>query len=316
MTKTETSRIVRIAVNLIEAHPDLNCIPMLDKERMALLKTSINERGMQNPLTVMPRSGMEGHYWMVDGRNRYEVAKGRGEDYLDCIVRDDIPDPLGFALENAIQGRQLTKSGIALILFLSRPDLAEKTAKAARIEAGKVPVNSINGSAKRVAQYRRANERRAFDAANSYRQLAKKYNVSVPYFSHLCRLRESRSDQEWQEVIYKILVQEIPITRIDQGFLGGDLTKEKKRLDMNMPKIATVYPGTLFKVFRNWGKWKFSDGYSQEACDAKWDRAYSVLPESHRRMVIRHMTNWGLNEREAAYAALESSFKADRKGRK
>ena len=72
-----------------------------DAETYPKLVESIREKGILEPLKVMPDPEREGHYLLVDGYHRWKAAGELGIEELPCEVWDITPD------EAKVRGLQL-----------------------------------------------------------------------------------------------------------------------------------------------------------------------------------------------------------------
>jgi ParB/RepB/Spo0J family partition protein len=67
----------------LEPHPDN---PRTDLGDLKALEESIRKRGLDIPLTVVPRPGMDGYYWIIDGDRRY-YAMREWNDNIPVVVK-------------------------------------------------------------------------------------------------------------------------------------------------------------------------------------------------------------------------------------
>jgi hypothetical protein len=287
--KNEGRQIIEVNPLYLMEHSVLENIPRLAPDQLESLRESIARRGLMEPLDVVPNPEHEGAYLIIDGRHRFEILR-KANQPIPCIVHAE-KDPLDFAIDKAVQGRQLTKSGVVLMLFLNHPDLADKRARALRTKAGVEPPERFR----------------------TFSSLAEKYRVPPEYFYALAEIKDHADEEKWEVAKHKILVDEICIPRVRSAMEGAELTKGKKRADTNFARIAVVYPGSLKSVFEKWGKFKWSGQYAEETAAAKFREAYAVLPEAHRGWIQECMPTWPVHERKAAIKALTESLKCSAK---
>jgi hypothetical protein len=88
-------------------------LPMMDDDRAAI-KSSIDERGIIQPLLVLEKPAADGKYQVIDGCNRFDCAAAG--DKLPCMMVES-DDPRAVALECLATGRRRT-TGQRIMVFL------------------------------------------------------------------------------------------------------------------------------------------------------------------------------------------------------
>jgi ParB/RepB/Spo0J family partition protein len=71
----------------MEPHPDN---PRTDLGDLKALEASIRKRGLDHPLTVVPRPGMDGYYWIIDGDRRYYAMRD-WNDNIPVVIKPLLP---------------------------------------------------------------------------------------------------------------------------------------------------------------------------------------------------------------------------------
>ena len=187
--------------NDISEHPLLAKIPLLCAEKYEVLKATIAIRGVEHPITCIRGKGDQ--YLLIDGRHRLKAAKELHLQRIQSAIQSDGEDVLKFILDTAITGRQLTKTAICLLLLEQHPDLTSERGD----RKGGRPVNI---------------ESKTVDSVNSYRAIAKKYQVPFEYFSRILGVKEmcrakSRDLDHLRDIVYR---QEICANRLASSMQG------------------------------------------------------------------------------------------------
>lgn len=278
--------IIEVDPLYLTEHSVLENIPRLTADQLAALEESITSNGLMDPLSVVPSPKAKKAYLIIDGRHRFAILRKLNKP-IPCIVKEEA-DPLSFAIEKAVQGRQLTKSGVVLMLFLNHPDLADEQSRKARIKAGKAPCTSDAG----------------------YAQLAERYKVPRNYFTDLADIREQYDDEKWEHAKRLIFEGETPITRIQSALAGEIITKGKKRSDPNYAKLAGSAITTVCRAFQKWDKIKWSAKDKRQT--AEWASARAVemfkaIPEGLYQANIQAIAEtWKPHHKQALIKALKA----------
>ncbi|HMO51914.1 MAG TPA: ParB N-terminal domain-containing protein [Kiritimatiellia bacterium] len=178
----------------LNPHPKLKHFPMLSEEKYAALVLSIRQNGLLKNIVITDDGKV------IDGRNRLKAALELQLEYVPVEVRDDV-DPVVYAIESAATGRQLTKTGVCLLLLDQHPDLSECRAerKGGRKVAGET-VQKMN---------------------SSFRDIANLYQVPFQYFTYILNcmaLCRNRHDEERLRVmVYEL---ETSAVNLEKGILG------------------------------------------------------------------------------------------------
>jgi hypothetical protein len=196
MSASQSPAIDFVSPEQLVAHPDLADFPSLSDDQLAALTISIKERGIQTPLVV------DDERQVFDGRARLGIALALDLPSVPVIYRAE-KDVLAFAIESAVNRRQLTRSAIAFLLFEQHPDLASASNKGGRPKklAGVRPVSGL-------------------DLA-SFRDLAVRYRVVREHFTLLAEMRAEMTPDEWTALRSVVLFEEASISRQFAGFKTG-----------------------------------------------------------------------------------------------
>lgn len=196
MKKNPAPDVSSCSPHELEVHPDLVNFPGLSDDQLAALTLSVKERGIQEPLTI------DVHGRVYDGRARLQIAKALELFTVPFVTRDET-DVLAYAIESAVNRRQLTRSAVAFLLFEQHPDLAT--------------VNGRKGG--RPSTYKKTGPEGP--VLNSYTALGARYRIKKEYFLLLAEMFNEASEDEWSELRHAILFEEASIPRQYAGFKTG-----------------------------------------------------------------------------------------------
>lgn len=248
----------------IEPFPGLLSLPGLGEEAFEALVDSIRIKGILKPITLS-REGK-----IVDGLHRWRAAKILELPQIPCVTTDR--DAMEFALESAVTGRRLTRSGSILWLWEQHPLLAEDSKERgfSNLKKGQNP----------RSDYSHSGENGAF--SRSYASLAKQYRLPEKYFSKLSQVRDAcRTDKEWEWVRTQVLFHELSWSRAPSalaGYQAGEVNEdgEVKRAPTNHFAVLTRSFTSLSESFRQWDSLK-----PDQRADLrdKWNEVRNVLPK-------------------------------------
>lgn len=293
-------QIVRIGRDKLDIHPLLDGIPLLSEDQAEALLGSILKHGILEPLSIIPRKDSD-RYYIIDGRNRYFAGQKASQSDYKCIV-ENVSDVLAFALDKAVTGRQLTKSGIALMLFLKHPSLADSAEARRQANLCKKPNVSRCDSI-------------ASKDENTYSALADRYHISRDYFAMLAKIREACNDAEWDQVKEGIFHRETAITALIAGIAGKHATKGKKRKDPDYTRLVMNATTTATKAFERWNKLDWNQYESLRPnyiydIYGKVKVMLAVMPDALR--TIQHnviVESWPENDKKTLIKDLQKSLK-------
>jgi hypothetical protein len=179
----------------LSIHPALENFPGLSDDQLAALTLSVKSRGIQTPLVI------DGDRQVYDGRAMLGIALALELSLVPVVVREE-KDVLAYAIESAVNRRQLTRSAIAFLLFEQHPELAIFRNKGGRPKkpAG-IPQVSVQPS--------------------SFAQLSARYRLDRDYFTQLLAMHNGMSVEEWTELRRIVLFEEASIPRQFAGFSTG-----------------------------------------------------------------------------------------------
>lgn len=244
---------------LLEIHPALDGFPELPPEKYEALKASIAEKGILTPLSAMMHEGV---LKVVAGRNRRRIAEELHLEAVPVISRNGIA-PLDFALEEAVVGRQLTKSGVAFMLFEKHPSLAKEAA--ARMAGGrpKITGQPLTGS--------------PVSSENpSYGTLSDRYKIPKDYLIKMGKLRREVSEEDWALIRKAILEDEYCITRIFAGQAGREATKGGAKAPVDYAGLCKRSLVSIKSSFENWKTIPFEE---RAELVSLWEEISNLIPE-------------------------------------
>jgi ParB-like nuclease domain len=254
-------------------HPVLQTFPGLAADKLSSLYDSIREQGILTPLVAM--EGEHGELLIVAGRNRQKVAIDLFLTEIPVIVRNGVA-PLDYALEEAVVGRQLSKSGVALMIFEQHPALQKGS-----VERGRA--NLRPGAAHRSDSIGPIKSTICEDG--SYRALATRYGFPEDYLTLLASLRAKSDDAHWQLIRKAIFEDDISVTRCIAGQAGRQATAGGKKAETNYLRLAPdgrcigVMPKALASLRNGFEKWTTLDLNARAGLKAEWDALMEILPE-------------------------------------
>ena len=291
-------------LHLLErTHPQIMGIPMMGDRDLERLTAAIKDRGVERKISLS-HDGL-----VIDGRNRIAAAIKAGLDLVPVEYLDEKINVAAFALDSAVSGRNLTKSGIVLLLFLEHPDLAGLRAARAGgyqfTEKGQRTGDSITSSQEKGKQ------------TSSFHDVADRYNVPREYFTFLSKIREACTDDEWEGVVRSILDDETSITAYARGIAGKEATKGKQRSDPHYHRLTCMSAVTMENAFKNWGTIAWNEKFSREAAVASFGQALLVAPNEIRAIetdvIIGHWTD---HDREQLFKQLKKQVDSSKKAKK
>jgi hypothetical protein len=173
------------------------------------LKADIKRTGrILVPLLVDPQ------HRVVDGRHRLRIAKELDFETVPVVRVNG--DALEVALASALTGRQLTKSGIAWILFEHHPELRDESRKLAGLKRG-----SEEGE----------------ETGCTFTSLANQYGIPRQYFSGIAVMAKEFSEPQWAEARGLVLFKEFSIGEAYRAVKTAVATRHKKRSDPKWDKL-------------------------------------------------------------------------------
>ena len=293
--KDETRQVIEVNPLFLMEHSVLENIPRLTADQTEALRESIVDKGLMQPLDVVPNPEHEGCYFIIDGRHRFDILRKSGQ-LIPCLVRVE-KDPLGFAIEKAIQGRHLTKSAIVLMLFLNHPALATQRGQ----RTGGRPSNKGETET----------GRNPTGFPTSFKSLAQRYRIHPEYFIRLADIRAESDEEQWAIVKHKILIEEIPIQRIPSAISGGNSRKNKGRSDPNYARLASSAITTVTNAFKTWRKINWNPKDKRQTEQWAMDRAvemFKAIPEDLYAANIKAIADtWKYHHRQDLIKALKAT---------
>ena len=282
-TKTESSRPdARInPKNLLDkSHPSIVDMPMLGEDDLKALTESILNHGVMKPISLS-HDGL-----VVDGRNRAVASVRAGLTSVPVIYLDVSVDVASYALESAVTGRNLTRSGIVLMLYLKHPGLAEMR------------------SDRKGGRPSKEKGQETADKISSFRDIADKYNVPAEYFTRLAHIHEQCDNETWLSVQRSILDRETSIPAMVAGLAGKQATDGKKRRDPDYLSLTIRTATTLKNIFANWGSVKIPPKWHDQVLNNFGD-SIRHMPPDIKVVTIAAIKDWPQHDKNALIKALK-----------
>jgi hypothetical protein len=280
--------LVLISPKRLTPHPDLARFPEHSQEDSARLDQGISERfALTDPIKIDTK------YQILDGRGRWKSAMRWDLAKVPAIVMADSEDPINLAITTSVDCRHLTKSAIALVLFEQHPTLrADRDVRKKRGLKRQYPVgNNLRAKDERNLL------RQGYGKIDSYRTLARRYQVDKDYFTYLNEMWDFSSEGEWEEIRTSILAGEAEIKRLISGFAGRKATKSKKRKDPNRYTLArkAITKVLPVRIGKHWKEFsvKQRDMLTQDTIEA-----FKKLPKEFVKQVSKELAQFVNNEGE------------------
>ena len=270
----------------LRLHPLHEGFPALAVDQYERLKESIRQLGLQEPIRITPANEV------VDGKHRLAIARELKLQTVPVLVLTGEVDALAYAIDSATARRNLTTSGIVLLLFLKHPQLAECRAERT---GGRPPSKTGQLLA-------------------SYRQVCEHYRVPRDYFTILPEIREACNDEEWTQLQAKIFAGEASIPALHAGVHGKIPTKGKNKRNAKYAKLAPKAAVTLANAFRKWTQLEFFNERAALKTDKALHDMFSVVPDTIRHMQADVIVDtWPAHERAELMKALRAKADAEKR---
>jgi hypothetical protein len=269
----------QVRLENLSEHPALATFPLLSEEQLAVLTQSIGEHGVLKPLVCVKDPSGADKGLVIDGRNRLQAAKNNIFSSVPVEWAPEGTNPVVYALESAIAGRNLTRSGVVLLLLEQHPDLAEerRAREHGNLKRGKTPMFS------------RSDKICPGNGKGSFVAMAERYNVPPDYFSDLVKIQETLvSDPEgWEKVRMAILNGEGSIPAMVRGAGGAVATKGKNRNDPKYDVLCVSASKTIANVFKQWGSFKFTVPARLTIAENNLAEMFGAMPDQIRKINAR-----------------------------
>jgi hypothetical protein len=281
----------QVRLENLSEHPALAGFPLLSEEQLAVLTMSIAEHGVLKPLVcVKDPSGAADKGLVIDGRNRLQAAKNNIFSSVPVEWAPEGTDPVIYALESAISGRNLTRSGVVLLLLEQHPDLAEE----------REIRRTYNLKHSKNANVSRCNNVASIEGKGSFESMSDRYNVPRDYFRQLLTIRDAfaKDPEGWEKVRMAILNGEGSIPAMVRGAGGAVATKGKNRADPHYENLACTATRTVANVFRAWGSFKFRDDRQLAIAENNLAEMFGTMPDAVRKINARAIAeSWPAHEK-------------------
>jgi hypothetical protein len=285
--------VLKIPLADLSEHPDLSLFPLASPEQAEGLITSIKAVGQLVPISVCPAPA--GNYYVVDGRNRLRALAAAGIAAATCIQVDT--NPLDYAIETAVARRQLTRSGIVLVLWMQHPELAPLRGDRTRGDL-RPPLHKPLASSAMSLQ------------DNTFLGLAEKYNVPRDYFTCIASIATKLGDDAdaWAEVRRQILEEEISLPRLNAGIAGRQKTRGGKR---SPTRYDSVFRRSLTGISNAFSNWQKLDAKIRAPLADQWANtlAHEELPDELRDRLLAALVTWPDAWRTRAVQELKRSIR-------
>lgn len=106
-----------LSTPLTKLHPDPRSANIMDEDRQAKLKTSMERNGCVQPLVVRKHPEKKGHYILMDGHYRHRILQQLQAKETHCVVLDvdDTQAGLLLATLNCLRGEDHPRKRAALL---------------------------------------------------------------------------------------------------------------------------------------------------------------------------------------------------------
>lgn len=259
----------------LEIHPVLEGFPDLTGDEFESLKASIAEQGVRVELRGVPTP--RGTIAIYSGRHRRRAGIELSLPTVPVLVNGIDPSKLmEFVLDEVTTGRQLTKSGLALLLFERHPALVAGAKERAGGRPKKKPAPEMQ------VIYSEPEE-------GSIALVSERYKVSRNYFTTLGKIRFGSTDgalklpaateEQWAEIRRQIIEEQTPITRIFAGWNGQVATKNLKKAPVDYASTCRQGLVTIREAFKHWKKVPVQ---RRAEIITLWQEIGSLIPEDLR----------------------------------
>jgi hypothetical protein len=286
-------KVLKIPLAELSEHPDLALFPLANTEQLEGMTTSIKAVGQLVPISVCPAPA--GNYYVVDGRNRLRALAAAGIEAATCIQVET--NPLDYAIETAVARRQLTRSGVVLVLWMQHPDIAKMKGNHTRGDLRQSTCKPLASSANSLQE-------------TTFLELSEKYNVPRDYFRCLAEISEKLGDDAdaWVEVRRQILEEEISLPRLNAGIAGRQKTKGGKR---SPTRYDSVFRRSLTGITNAFGNWQKLDPKIRAPLADQWANtlAHEELPDELRDRLLAALVTWPDAWRTRAVQELKRSIR-------
>lgn len=272
--KNQLSEVRQISPEELTVHPALEDFPGLSDDQLAALTISVKERGIQTPLICDEENQV------YDGRALLGIAKALELESVPVIVRPEA-DVVAFAIESAVNRRQLTKSGIAFLLFEQHPELAA-TRGSRQGGRPKKTDTIVSVSGKALA-----------DRHETFRQMGARYRVPQPYFSNLAEMKEGSSEEEWDELRRLVLYEEASIPRQFAGFCTTQKPGVKRGAVIygwvnEQGILEGIIPRSFASIRQGFSMWGDAiDSRAKHEIEKQWAELLDAAPPELRKIAKR-----------------------------
>jgi len=278
--KTATpTEVAYLSPLVLTFHAGLEDFPELPADQMDALTESVKEKGILEPLFCTPDNECYG------GRAKLRIAQALDIPEVPVIIREET-DVLGYAIETAVARRQLSKSGIALVIFEQHPELAAtKGAKAGRPKTV-IPHNNTSVSPSKSGEVLAKRH-------ESFRQLGARYKVPHYYFSLLGEMRDGMTGEEWTELRRVILEEEASIPRQFAGYKTGRPAGSSRgpvvyAFLSEQGLLEGILPRAFSSLREGFSRWDTEiDSKSKAAVEKEWGELLDAAPPELLRIAKR-----------------------------
>jgi hypothetical protein len=262
-----TTDIIQVSPQSLTLHPALANFPGLSDDQHAALENSVKVFGILTPLVA------DAERRVYDGRTRLRIAQVLELPSIPVAIRPE-PDVLAVAIESAVARRQLTRSGIAFLLFEQHPQLVKERNKGGRPKklAGIQPVSG--------------------QELGSYRDLALRYRVPREHFGYLAEMHAGMEAEQWAELRRLVLFEEASIPRQYAGFRTGQPAGAQRGAVIYAAlnaqgELDGILPRAFASLRNGWEKWRDVPTDAKAAVEKEWELLLEDAPEELLKIAAR-----------------------------
>ena len=250
-------------------HPALADFPGLSDDQLAALTISVKAHGIQGRIVCNEE------HQVYDGRALLQIAQALELPVVPVEVREE-KDVLRYAIESAVNRRQLTRSAVAFLLFENHPELSSTRNKGGRAKNWP-PKGPVSGQ-----------------DLNSYRDLAVRYRVKRDYFTLLLEMMAGMTPEEWAELRRMVLFEEASIPRQYAGFKTGQPAGSQRGAVIyaavdEQGVLEGILPRAFSSLRQGFARWGTNDigTDAKAAIEKEWESLLDDAPAELLKIAAR-----------------------------
>jgi len=284
--------VIQLKLGLIDDHPLLAVLPVTARDGMNLedMARDIQERGVDQPIMVVPHPKLKGRWLRADGRSRCAASELAGLSTIPAIVRKESEVP-GIILSSLVLRKHFTKGALAYIAY---PLVAEKLApnggNRGNQHGGGLPASIESTLAPLPRETSQPDPFSDSETPFSAEILGEQFGFGRDLFFQAKRLHEIFA----QDAAYKalkepeILSGNTGLGAAIAGFAGKASTKgvtppAAKYLLLNARGQCTgLMPKALITLENGFKQWPKLDLTARARLKERWEELCAALPEDLR----------------------------------